>query len=171
MNNDWMDRYRGLVGAIAQHTNVMTKLINTRREMADGIFMTSVEWQVMEYLIEHRDENKKMIAIADALGFSQSTFSKTIRSLREMGLAERYRSAGNKKDIIPKPTPLAMEIYARRTEQMSRAVFGPFFDALKDVSDRDIDAFARAIRTMTERILEENGAQPAPEKPELIRID
>ena len=36
---DWMGRYRNLVAAIVQHTNVITKAGNVSHFMYDGIYM------------------------------------------------------------------------------------------------------------------------------------
>lgn len=166
---DWMGRYRNLVAAIVQHTNVITKAGNVSHFMYDGIYMTSNEWQVMEYIVEHRDDDEKMILMSEALGIPQSSFSKIIKRMSALGLVERYRSIDNKKNIILKPTALAMEVYNFHAEQSYNEVFKPFFDALEGISDDDLETVTRAISLLSSNII---GSQKEPEeKSKLIKID
>ncbi len=166
---DWMGRYRELVAAIVQHTNVVSKANTMRRCFFDGIYMNSNEWQVMEYIIEHREDDEKMTLMSDTLGIPQSSFSKIVKSLVNMGLVERFRNVDNKKDIILKPTALALRVYEYHSEESYRETFKPFFDALEGISDKDLKAVANAITLLSGHITEDSEQQP--EKRKLIKID
>ena len=159
---DWMGRYRELVAAIVQHTNVVSKSNTMRRCFYEGIYMNSNEWQVMEYIIEHRDDDEKMTRMSETLGIPQSSFSKIVKSLVTMGLVERFRNVDNKKDIILKPTALAVKVYEFHAEQSYRETFKPFFDALEGT-------VAKAITLLSGHITED--AEQQPEKKPLIRIE
>ena len=86
-----------------------------------------------------------------------------------LGLVERYRSIDNKKNIILKPTALAMEVYNFHAEQSYNEVFKPFFDALEGISDDDLETVTNAISLLSSNII---GSQKEPEeKSKLIKID
>lgn len=166
---DWMGRYRELVAAIVQHTNVVSKSNTMRRCFYEGIYMNSNEWQVMEYIIEHRDDDEKMTRMSETLGIPQSSFSKIVKSLVTMGLVERFRNVDNKKDIILKPTALAVKVYEFHADQSYRETFKPFFDALEGISDEDLETVAKAITLLSGHITED--AEQQPEKKPLIKIE
>lgn len=175
---DWMGRYRNLVSALVQHSNVVSKAGNERHYMYDGIYMTSNEWQVMEYIVEQRNQDERMILMSETLGIPQSSFSKIIKSMSALGLVERYRSVDNKKNIIVKPTPLALKVYDYHAQQSYDEVFKPFFDALEEVDDESLDKVTKAIELLSNGILKsqldpavkEPGTEQE-DKPNLIRID
>ena len=166
---DWMGRYRQLVAAIVQHTNVITKAGNESHFMYEGIYMTSNEWQVMEYIVEHREDDEKMIRMSEALGIPQSSFSKIIKHMSTLGLVERYRSIDNKKNVILKPTELAIRVYEYHAEQSYNNVFKAFFDALDGISDSDLETLANAISLLSSNIKKSNTVSE--EKAKLIKIE
>ena len=100
---EWMGRYRALVAAIVQHTNVVMEGESLRKYMYDGVYLSTKEWQVLEYIVEHREDDAKMIHMSEALGFHQSYFSKITRTLSNLGLVERFHIEGNKKDVDELP--------------------------------------------------------------------
>lgn len=175
---DWMGRYRNLVSALVQHSNVVSKAGNERHYMYDGIYMTSNEWQVLEYIVEQRNQDERMILMSETLGIPQSSFSKIIKSMSSLGLVERYRSIDNKKNVIIKPTPLALKVYDYHVNQRYDEVFKPFFDALEGISAEDLNTVTRAIEILSNGILRSQQDPAAREseeeekkKPNLIRID
>ena len=55
MDSEWMGRYRNLVAALVQHSNIVMKASSEKAEVSRGIFLNPNEWQILEYLVEHRD--------------------------------------------------------------------------------------------------------------------
>ena len=69
MDDEWMGRYRQLVSALVRHVNVLDKLKEEFRiEIADGVYVDRLVWQIIEYFVEHRDNTENMIDIAAKLG-------------------------------------------------------------------------------------------------------
>lgn len=150
---EWMGRYRQLVAAIVQHTNVVMEGEGLKKQMYEDLYLSTKEWQVLEYIVEHRDDDRKMIHMSDALGIHQSYFSKITRSLASMGLVERFHSADNKKDVFLKPTEFALTVYDYHTKQAYQNYFKSFFDALEGVSDEDLAVFAKAVTALSESMV------------------
>ncbi len=173
--SEWMGRYRGLVAAIVQHTNVVIEGESLRKFMYEGLYLSTKEWQVLEYIVEHREDDEKMIHMSEALGFRQSYFSKITKALSDLGLIERFHSADNKKDVFLKPTEYALTVYEYHTGQSYQNYFKPFFDALENVSDQDLAAVARAISILSENMLKTRQDpklyQPEKTKRKLVKID
>lgn len=168
---EWMGRYRQLVLAIVQHTNVISRY-GGRHFIAEGISLSSNEWQVMEYIVEHREDDENMIFVSETLGIPQSSFSKLVKNLSAMGLIERYRSIDNKKNVILRPTDLALRAYDHHQKVIHEEVFKPFFDALEGVSDEDLNAVTEAISLLSANIAASHREEPEHnEKSRLIRID
>lgn len=68
-----------------------------RIEIADGVYVDRLVWQIIEYFVEHRDNTENMIDIAARLGIPQSSFSKKIKLLKEYGFIDRFIAEGNKR--------------------------------------------------------------------------
>lgn len=172
---EWMGRYRALVAAIVQHTNVVIEGETLRKYMYDGIYLSTKEWQVLEYIVEHREDDAKMIHMSEALGFHQSYFSKITRTLSNLGLVERFHIEGNKKDVFLKPTDFALTVYDYHTQQSNKNYFKPFFDALESVSDEDLATVAKAITILSENMVksrqDSNFYQPEKPKKKLVKIE
>ena len=145
MGYEWMGRYRKLVSAVVRHGNVYSRMQGIKYDVAEGLRMTAQEWQILEYIIEHSNESKNMISIADSLCIPQSTFSKTVKMLCKLGFAEKYQSAQNRKNVILKPTEYAEQVYEAHAKKMAEGNFGRFFEELEGVSDQDLEKVVRAI--------------------------
>ena len=50
-SSDWMGRYRPLVSALVQHSNLFAHS-GAKLEAVPGCVLSSQEWQTLEYLIE-----------------------------------------------------------------------------------------------------------------------
>ena len=164
---EWMGRYRGLVAALVQHTNIVIEGESLRKHMYEGLYLSTKEWQVLEYIVEHRDVDYRMADMTDALGFRQSYFSKITKSLADMGLIERFHSSDNKKEVYLKPTDYAITVYEYHVSQSSLNYFQPFFDHLESLSDEDINTVAEAIAILSENMVKtrENSDLYKPDKP------
>lgn len=145
---EWMGRYRPIVAALVQHVNSVAKNGVALYTYGD-IYLTPNEWQVLEYIVEHRDEDMHMADMISALAIPQSSFSRIQKKLCGLGLLERYQTTDNKKNIILKPTKLAQEAYEFHSSELYTLMFKPFFDELEDFSDEELARFAHAIETLS----------------------
>jgi len=144
-----MGRYRPLVAALVHHVNTVTRSTADSHFIYENIYLAPNEWQVLEYIVEHSEDDQHMIDMSNALAIPQSSFSKMIKKLCGIGLVDRYRSVDNKKNIILKPTELAVKAYEFHTAELYRKMFKPFFDELEEFSDEDIEKFTHAIMTFS----------------------
>lgn len=133
---EWMGRYRPLVAALVHHVNCVSKQ-GPPQFIYEDIYLTPNEWQVLEYIVEHREDDQHMINMSEALAIPQSSFSKLIEKLCKDGLIERYRLAGNKKNIILKPTPLAVTAYEFHTAELYKKMFQPFLTSWNALPTRN----------------------------------
>ena len=119
----WMGRYRALVSELMRFSNVAVKDSTEKHDIGDGILINNVEWQILEYIVEHNSDEEKMILISDKLGIPQASFSKAAKKLTDFGLLERFQRSDNKKDIILKPTDRARSIYIENIEKFKKAKY------------------------------------------------
>ena len=150
MDDEWMGRYRQLVSALVRHVNVLDKLKEEFRiEIADGVYVDRLVWQIIEYFVEHRDNTENMIDIAAKLGIPQSPFSKKVKLLKEYGFIDRFIAEGNKKEIFIRPTEKAIRFYRKNSADNVSKEFLPFFEKLERFSDEEIAAFTEALEVLT----------------------
>ena len=167
MKAEWMGRYRDLVAMLVQHTNIVARSAFEAYEISEGVFLTHVGWQVLEYLMEHEDDVDCMNRVSECLGIPQSSFSKIARQLTDLKLVERYQRSGNRKSIILKPTPLAKKIYDRNSRFLLEQYFFPFFEKLEAVDDASLACVTEALAILNARL---SYQEPAP-KDELIKLE
>ena len=165
METAWMGRYRELVAALVQHSNITSR--TQIMEIGEGVCINADAWQVLEYLIEHEEEADCMNRVSEALGIPQSSFSKTARQLTSLGLVERYRTASNRKNVILRPSEKARRLYRSFSRTIFEQDFRPFFEALDDLDEASLAQLTDALELLNAR-LSRNG--PAPQ-PELIPLD
>ena len=169
MSYQWMGRYRGLVSAVIRYGNVYSRVQGMKFEIAEGLELTPQEWQILEYIVEHSHESKNMISIAESLAIPQSTFSKTVKMLFSRGLAEKYQSTQNRKNVILKPSEFAEQVYENHAKKMEHGSFGRFFTELEGLSDRDIEIVTRALEYLFETTGSEGNHREQEEV--LIKLD
>ena len=157
MQTEWMGRYRPLVAALVQHSNITARAAARSNEIGEGIFLNTVSWQVLEYLIEHGDDASCMTHVHEALGIPQSSFSKIARQLTDLGLVARYQSTANRKNIILKPSEKALRLYRSFSQRIYEKDFQSFFQDLDALDDESLaivisalQAFNRKLTTLTE---------------------
>ena len=165
LHTDWMGRYRALVAALVQHSNITSRA--QILDIGEGVCISSVSWQVMEYLIEHEEETDCMNRVSEALGIPQSSFSKIARHLTTLGLVERFRTAGNRKNIILCPTEKARRLYDSFSRSIYEHNFRPFFEALDSLDGETLANFTEALNLLNGQ-LAKNGSSP---EAELIPLD
>ena len=145
MATTWMGRYRRLVEELVRHRNYYARAVNSKTEEKGDVSLSVLEWEMLEYIIEHDGEDFSMIRISEKLAIPQSSFSKFTRTLCGYGLLEKYRMVGNRKNIVLRPTQKGIEFYNERVQDLVENVFGPFFKTLDPLSDEDVDRIAQAI--------------------------
>ena len=149
MEVDWMGRYRPLVAALVLHANVVNKGLSMRSDIGDGIMLNPQEWQALEFVIEHSNSYFSMIEISRELGIPQSSFSRIVKTLQDNKLISKYQVAGNRKNIILRPTEYGETLYHKRVENSSGSRFIKFFNELDSLSDEDIKVVTRALNNLT----------------------
>ena len=162
---EWMGRYRPLVSALVQHVNTVNKG-SAELLIYGDIYLSPNEWQVLEYIVEHRDDDEHMTGMVQALAIPQSSFSRIQKKLHGLGLIERYQREGNRKNILLKPTDLAIRAYEHHSQILYREMFKPFFDELEGFSDEDLARFTQALRTLSTSAQKDEFEK----RPKLIRV-
>lgn len=152
MGTEWMGRYRELVGALVRHSNVCNKSDSKNIRLTDDIVISQLEWQVFEYIIEHRSDDDHMLLVYKRLAIPQSTFSKTVSKLCQYKLIAKYKSVDNKKNVLLKPTAFGEAVYANTANSTVANVFNDFFSALEDVDDKTLKIVADAINVLNDTI-------------------
>lgn len=145
---EWMGRYRPIVAALVKHVNSVSRSGDEIPVYGD-IYLTPNEWQVLEYIVEHREDDEHMNNMINSLAIPQSSFSRIQKKLYNMGLIERFQTLANRKNIILKPTELAMQAYDFHSKVMYETMFKPFFDELACFSDEEIEKIAHALETLS----------------------
>ena len=149
METDWMGRYRPLVAALVLHANVVNRGLSMRSDIGDGIMLNPQEWQVLEFVIEHSDSYFSMIEISRELGIPQSSFSRIVKTIQDYKLISKYQVAGNRKNIVLRPTEYGKSLYSKRVGGSSSIDFISFFKELDSLSDDSIKTFTRALNNLT----------------------
>ena len=165
MKLEWMGRYRELLAALVLHGNVVSRTQSDLMDLGEGIFLTSQQWQIFEYLVEHRDHRFSMNDISYRLNIPQSTFSKTVKILLESGLVEKYQAVNNRKNIILHPTEKGLVLYKNFSENNLRPMFERIFHTLDHISDEDLHSVAMAIVALDNELLPERK-----EEVEIIKV-
>lgn len=142
---EWMGRYRALIEALVRHSNVTARFSSEHGEIGNGIALSSIEWQCLEYIYEHDNDNLQMSYFAERLGIAHSTFSKITKRLTALGLVDKYQMLGNKKNIILKPSQKGRDAYLAYSPHLSGGLWKDFFETMKDVPQESIDTFITAI--------------------------
>ena len=160
----WMGRYRSLVEQLVLFSHIGARARYTKLEMREGLWLSPVDWQVLEYVYEHA-EDRRMIHICEKIGLAQSTFSRSAKVLSGYGLIARYHTTDNKKNIIIRITDSGRELYEEYSVFLRNGPWGRFFKLLEDVPDEYLDRFTSALKEITSTLPVEK------EQPQLIEIE
>lgn len=166
VGTEWMSRYRPLVAALVKHTNVVQRAAGRTVRLSEEVSLSTQEWQVFEYILEHQDDDSCMNHISERLGIAQSTFSKITKYLCEQGLVDKYQTETNRKNIILRPSADGVDLYRQQTATVGREMFGAFFEDLDGLSDEQLETFTAALERLNATLSQGGGA---PEKPRLIK--
>ena len=169
MDINWMGRYRQLVETIVKHRNAFARVMNSKTEQYEEVSVSILEWEVLEYIIEHENDDASMAQLSNRLCIPPSSLFKLSKTLCNYGLVAKYQMVGNKKNVILKPTEKGLNYYINRAEMLNDSIFGQFFEELSEFSDEELAHIVRAIDILTP--LTDISANPDGEKPGFIKID
>lgn len=169
MDINWMGRYRQLVETLVRHRNAFARVMNNKTENYEGISVSILEWEVLEYIIEHENDDSSMSQLSSRLCIPPSSLFKLSKTLCDYGLVAKYQMVGNKKNVILKPTEKGLDYYIKRAELLNDSIFGKFFDELSEFNDEQLEHITRAIDILTP--LTDNNSNSGSDKPSFIKID
>ena len=152
MSGELNNRYTPLVKEIIRHCNIVSNGMNDNVVLRDNIVITVQEWIVTELIVEQREEYNSMVELSRMIGIPPSSFFRIVSHLQKTGLVEKYRVQGNKKNIILRPTDLALSIYEERTPAMRNALWGDFYKELDQFSDSDIMKITNAFSKLDSKL-------------------
>ena len=145
MTLDWLGKYREFVGEIYRSANAYSSVCKTET-LGDNIRFTAYEVQIMEYIMEYEDEYHNMTWHARKMGLSTSTYSKYVNKLVKKGLLEKYRTSGNKKNIVLRVSDVGKEEYRKYSEHAEKTWFYELFQKLDEVPKEHLDTFTEIIK-------------------------
>lgn len=166
-----MGRYRDFVSALTWHGNEYLRIANEKSIPYEDKAISSIEWQIIEYLIEHPDSTSNMAQIAQSLGLSTSTFSKLVAGLVKTGLVEKYQRVGNKKDVIIRSSPEGKRMYEENARKVMYPLFKESFDLLSDLSDEQLNHVAASIHALRYLKEVETHSKDSIDEKDLIRLE
>ena len=145
-------RYDPLIQALIKHSNIAGCGMSDNISLSEGVVLPAQEWVVVELVIEHQEEYKSMVDLSRLIGLPPSTFFRIISHLQKAGLVDKFRISGNRKNIVLRPTALALKIYSEQAEKLRDQIWGGFYKDLERFSDEDIRTFTEAISRLNERM-------------------
>ena len=159
MGDNTNNRYALLVKAIIKHSLIVSSGLNEKIPLKGGSEITMMEWLAVETVVENRDEYNSMVELSRRIGIPPSSFFRIVHHLQKTGLVEKYRVQGNKKNIILRPTALALSIYEERTPDLRNSLWGDFYKELDQFSDSDIRKIVNAFSKLNSRLPSSQFAQ------------
>ncbi|MGE4454627.1 MAG: MarR family winged helix-turn-helix transcriptional regulator [Sphaerochaeta sp.] len=152
MELSWMGRYRNLVGQLIRYANIYVRGYNIELGGDSQITLSAQSWQVLECIIEHEDETLKMAELSKYLGMPQSTFSKYVKKLVAQNLAERYRKADNRKEIILRPSEYGRNFYIQKSKGLLELGYKEMFNLLENVPNDALQSMVTAIENLANHL-------------------
>lgn len=134
-----------MIEVLVRHRNAYARVQNSKTEMYGATSISILEWETLEYIIEHADDDASMIQLSERLAIPPSTLSKCSKTLCDCGLAAKYQMVGNRKNVILKPTTEGLSFYKEHSANLAKTIFGAFFSELDSLSDEDLEHVANAL--------------------------
>ena len=156
MDMHWMGRYRKLVMALVQHSNITMRGAGIKDRITDDIWLNAHEWQVLEYIIEHAEDDAYMNRISEVLGLPQSSFSRSVSLLSSYGLVEKYQTESNRKNVLLRPTEKGILVYKEKYSQLDNELFEVLFKSLDRFDDETIKGFSEALLAFNKVLKEDS---------------
>lgn len=145
MKLEWLGKYRELVGLIYRSANAYSALCKTEG-LGDNIKISPYEVQILEFIMEYENENNNMTWFANKMGISTSTYSKYVNRLVTKGMVEKYRTTGNKKNIVLRVSPLGQQEYRKYAEYAEKTWFHQLFEKLDSVPPEHLETFKDLVK-------------------------
>ena len=120
--------------------------------MGGGKILSTQDFQVLESLISHEDENRIMNEVARDCGIPQSSMTKVTQQLLKYKFVARYRLGRNMKSIVLRPTEEGKQFYINYVENEAKGLFAEFFDDLAPLSDELLLIISRAIENLNSKL-------------------
>ena len=175
MKLPWMGEYRDMIEAVIGLANSYNQICNYKvfSDRSGNIKLTATEVQIIEYVLENEERNENMSAIAQRLSISQSTFSKKVKQLVQMGLLERYCTATNRKNIVIKVSEAGKNFYNYYAQSKQVDAWHEMFKELDKIDKESIQSFTNALNILRKSMLQtlEIKTVAAPGKMNLIKLD
>ena len=168
-DTEWMGRYRSLIETLVRHRNAYSRVMNVKTEQYANVSLSMVEWEVLEYIIEHQEDDSNMAQLSERLMIPASSFSKITKALFQQGLIEKYRIEGNNKTIILKPSEFGIDFYRNRAADLGSTIFAEFFHELDGFSEEELQHIAKALDAITPRI--EKPGDPEEKSRKLVKME
>ncbi len=128
MNYTIKAEYKQLMARSLKCSNMYAATQNTIVSMY-GYNLTTIDLQVLSSLASNKSETLNMITIAQKLGISKSTFSKSIAKMVKLGLVRKEQQAGNKKNIYVHLT-VQGEVFYKEVLQRNETYIAEFIETL-----------------------------------------
>lgn len=152
MSDALNNRYSPLIKAIIRHTNIVSSAMNDSVALREDVVVPVQEWIVAELVVQQRKEYNSMVELSRIVGIPPSSFFRIVSHLQKKGLVDKYRVHGNKKNIVLRPTELALELYNERTPELRTAIWGDFCQELEPLSDSDISRIISAFDKLNGKV-------------------
>lgn len=144
MKLEWMGKHRELVEKVIRYGNRYALVYRRPMPITDEVALSSLEVQVLEYLLENEELKLNMAGIARRLGVSGSAFTKCAAKLAGMGLLEKYHRDGNKKDVIVLVSDYGKQVYGAYVQQYTGWI-EVVNQMLEGTPEKYISRFARVM--------------------------
>lgn len=171
----WLREYRPLVETIIGLFNSYNQICNAKVfcDESGKILLSATEVQIIEYILENEERNENMSAVAQRLSISQSTFSKKIKHLVQMGLLERYCTVNNRKNIVIKVSDAGKRFYLEYVESHQIDAWKEMFKQLDNLDNESVEIFINALNILRKSMQQtvKTKAVSAPGDLQLIRLD
>ena len=146
------NRYSPLIIAIIKHSNLVSCVMNDTITIKDDVILPVQNWMVVELVVEQREEYNSMVELSRMIGIPPSSFFRIVSHLQKMGLVNKYRVQGNKKNIVLRPTELAINIYEEKMPGLRFGVWADFCKELDFFSDSDLERLINAFNKLNDKL-------------------
>ena len=168
MKLEWMGEYRELIQQMMVFANSYSRTCREEHNYHTSVDFTATEIQVMEYFLEHEEEQENMVGVAESLGITKSTFSKHVKKMSEKGLLEKYHTSDNRKNIIVRVSEFGKEVYQEYAKYTYETAFCQIFEILDKIPKKYVREFSRILELAAKLT---DAPKEREKEQELIRIE
>ena len=150
MQLKWMGEYREFVEQIIYLCNRSAISFSTPMYFNSDVKITAHEIQIIEYLLEERDE--KMSDVAKRLGITRGAFSNNVSKLVEKGCIVKEHRNDNKKNLYLTVTPKGLNTYKQYSKCVYERSFSQMFSTIKELSPETLDVFQKVLKDFADSL-------------------